>query len=138
MEAQKEMIKKSKVGQRQRMAILPKYAGRNMILLENTVYNTMQSYCEEYSGGYWHYWELSNGGFFMSPESTDGPYSFSCAGNYYEGRVSPQAAGIIVCLAAFSALAWKTRNEAFTALFHDLREYALEQPEASEILKAID
>ena len=78
-------------------------------------------------------WELSNGAFYMAPGDKTETYPMSCAGNWYEGTMSADAAGIVACLVAFNRMAWHTREDRFTNLFYGLREWALEHPEAKEI-----
>ncbi|HGN0313171.1 TPA: antirestriction protein [Proteus mirabilis] len=121
-----------------RINILPRYAGRHFIQLESLIYNVMGEYSKDYDGGFWIMWELSNGAFYMAPGDKTETYPMSCAGNWYEGTMSADAAGIVTCLVAFNRMAWHTREDRFTNLFYGLREWALEHPEAKEIFAAID
>jgi hypothetical protein len=52
--------------------------------------------------------------------------------------MSADAAGITVCLFAFSHLAFQIDDRDIVEHFHLLREFALQHPEASKILAAID
>lgn len=121
-----------------RINILPRYAGRHFIQLERLIYNVMGEYSEDYNGGFWIMWELSNGAFYMAPGDKTETYTMSCAGNWYEGTMSADAAGIVACLVAFNRMAWHTCEDRFINLFYALREWALEHPEAKEIFAAID
>jgi len=40
-----------------------------MLYGENLVYLWMKKLCDEYNGGYWTYYKLSNGGYYMAPAS---------------------------------------------------------------------
>ncbi len=121
----------------QRLAILPRYAGQHMAALESAIFHAMREYCREYQGGYWYMYELSNGSFYMAP-GRDEKLPMACAGNYYEGTMSADAAGIVACLVGFNRLAWKTRDQRFVDLFHALRHFAAYHPENSAIFAAID
>ncbi|MDG4868631.1 antirestriction protein (plasmid) [Guyparkeria sp. 1SP6A2] len=120
-----------------RLEILPRYAGRFFTALETAIYNTMGGICDDYTGGYWAMFELSNGGFYMAPTDED-DMAVSVTGNYFDGTMSADAAGIVACLFAFNALAWKTRAEHFVDLYFHLREFATVHPEGQKILRAID
>jgi hypothetical protein len=120
-----------------RMQILPRYFGRHMLVAEATVYRSLESLCQEYSGGYWDFYELSNGGVYMAP-SADCRMRLQCTGNGFDGEMSADAAGVVACLFAFNALVWKTRDEHFERLFYCLREFASDHAEACTISAAID
>lgn len=128
----------SVVNDEHRLEILPRYAGKHFMALEATIYQVMGEYCEAYQGGYWTMWELSNGAFYMAPGRQDTQMAMSCAGNWYSGSMTADAAGVVACLVAFNRLAWATEEDRFTELFYGLREWALEHPEASQIMAAID
>ena len=107
--------------------------------LEPVVYGLTENLSEDYHGGYWDFWELSNGGFFMSPRS-DKRFNVSCE-NGYDGEMSGDALGITVCLYAYSNLSFGTESQ-FTDTciqqYHWLREYALDHDEAGDIFRAVD
>ena len=91
-----------------------------------------------YKGGFWNFYHLSNGGFYMAPAGEE-PLHLIIPSNLYEGDVSPDAAGIITCLYVFNSLCWAyPGREDFHDLFHNLRAFAGEHPEAVEIYRAID
>ncbi len=58
--------------------------------------------------------------------------------NGYEGRMSADAAGITVCLFAFSLLSFERQGDVYSRHFHWLRDFALGHVEAGEIFAAID
>ena len=116
---------------------LPRFFGARCVMVENTVFSMLKSLSSNYHGGFWTFHELSNGGFFMAPETNKSFHVF-CDGNGYEGEVSANAAGIIACLFTFSRLSFSIENERLSELFHLLRDYASEHPEASAIFRAID
>lgn len=109
------------------------------LLVEPLVYALTESMSREYRGGYWQFYRLSNGGFYMAPDS-ERYFPVACQ-NGYEGILSADALGITACLYAYSHLSFldnPTLAEACAEQYHLLREYMLEQTEAEGILGAID
>ena len=106
---------------------------------EPYVYAITSELASEYHGGYWQFYMLSNGGFYMAPNA-DQMFSVSCE-NGYEGNLSADALGIAACLYAYSHLSFGG-DDAFVGTcaqqYHLLRDYMLEHPEARGILGAID
>jgi hypothetical protein len=92
----------------------------------------------QYNGGYWQFFGLSNGGFYMALRS-DTIFSVSCQ-NGYEGKMTADALGITACLYAFSQLSFGSGAFAETCAehYHWLREYAMDHAEVHSILRAID
>lgn len=131
------MIEAKQVPVLRRMQILPKYFGRFMITAEATVYCSLQSLSPDYTGGYWDFFELGNGGFYMAP-ATDRRIRLQCEGNGFDGEMSTDAAGIVACLFAFNTLVWRTRDTRFERLYYALREFASDHPEACSISAAIE
>lgn len=60
--------------------------------------------------------------------------------NYAINRaeMSPEAAGIAACLMTYSHHACRTENYAMTVHYYRLRDYALQHPECSAIMRIID
>ncbi len=121
----------------QRMEMLPKYFKGHFLAAESAIYNQMRYIIDEYKGGFWEYYELSNGGFFMAPRG-DHKYDFYVPSSGNEGQLSAQAAGITACLFAFSHMSFKPNTDHIADLYHLLKEYACEHAEASSILWACD
>ncbi len=107
--------------------------------LEPTIYALADELSPDYQGGYWHFYHLANGAFYMAPMA-EKPFHLTSP-NGFAGELSPEAFGITVCLFAYSHLCFGGDAD-FTAVcadhFHGLRRYALAHPEARAILAAID
>jgi len=107
--------------------------------IDPAIYSIAGNIASEYNGAYWEFYILSNGGFYMAPNS-DQLYQVSCE-NGYAGTLTADALGITACLYAYSHLSFSS-NPAFAEIYanhyHWLREYMLQHPEASKILGAID
>jgi hypothetical protein len=116
--------------------VLPRHFGRYMLTVEQGVYALMSRIASSYAGGTWRFFELSNDGFYMSPP--DDEYEIRMAGNGFCGRMSGDAAGIVVCLFTFSDLSYECTTDIFTEYFHRLRDFALDHAEVGVILQAID
>jgi len=106
--------------------------------LEPFVYAMTSRLSEDYSGGYWHFYQLTNGGFYMAPDS-DGQFQV-VSENGFEGFMSADALGITACLFAYSHLSFGQGDFADTCgkQYHLLREFMFEHAEAGAILVAID
>ena len=133
-------ITRQQVADDQRIAITAKLFGVHFPMqLEPTVYRTTGSLAGDYHGGYWTFYLLSNGGFYMAPEA-DSNFTVSCK-NGFEGSLSSDALGITACLYAYSHLSFNG-NEEFAQIcarqYHWLRDYMLDHAEARAILRAID
>jgi hypothetical protein len=121
-----------------RLNFLPRHFGRQMMAVEQEVFTQMRALCEDYNGGYFHFFDLSNGGCFLALESSD-PLKIGVVGNGYEGTMSAVAAGITATLFALSALCFRfSHAERLAERYHQLREFALDHPEAGAIFAAID
>ena len=68
----------------QRLNFLPATFGRYFMRGESLVYAWMRKLSEDYSGGFWHYYTLSNGGHYMAPEMGDARLTLLVEGNGYE------------------------------------------------------
>lgn len=106
--------------------------------LEPFVYAITSKLSEDYSGGYWHFYQLGNGGFYMAPDS-DGKFQV-ISENGSECFMTADALGITACLYAYSHLSFGQGDFAGKCAeqFHLLREYMMAHAEASSILKVID
>ena len=123
----------------QRMEIVEKLFGTAFPLqLEPVVYGITDRMAGEYTGGYWHFYTLSNGGFYMAP-AEDSVFHVKCQ-NMYEGDLSADALGISACLYAYSNLSFSLSDVAreYARHYHLLREYMVDHPEVREILGATD
>ena len=120
-----------------RAGALPRHFGRHALTFESLVYDLMRQFSPEYTGGNWRFMELSNGSFYMTPPNV--PYHLTVHSNCYEGDMTADAAGIAVCLFAYSLLSFQYRGtDIFTRHFHRLRDFALGHAESTEIFAAID
>ena len=119
------------VDARKRPKILSKYMGQLFLDFERAVYFFMDNLSPDYSGAYWNFYELSNGGFFMSPRIDQRLSMTSPFGNFYEGGMSCTAAGISACIFAYTYLAEKYESENMLKLLDLLKDYARGHVESS-------
>lgn len=88
------------VAQADRVEFLPKHLGCLAAGTEHFTFKAMREMVSAYEGGYWEYYELSNGGYFIAPSSAGSDHSYTpvkliVESIGYSGLVSYQAAGII-------------------------------------------
>ena len=108
------------------------------IQLEPFIFSMSSQLSEDYGGGYWLFYTLDNGGFYMAPDS-DGKFQV-VSPNGWEGFMSADAFGITVCLFAYSNLSFGSGQFAETCAdqYHLLRDYMMDHAEAGAILSATD
>jgi len=133
-------ITKETVPNKERSEITNTLFGNDFPLkIEPTIYNICSNQALGYNGGYWEFYQLSNGGFYMAPNDQK-TYQMSCP-NYFQGELSADALGVMACLVAFSHLSFsKDLKMAKTCAqhFYLLREYVEYHPEAIALYGAID
>ncbi len=134
-------ITRQLVPERQRLSTTAELFGVNFpLLLEPAVFNFAGQLSPQYHGGYWNFYRLGNGGFYMAPD-TDARFRV-VSENGYESEMSADALGITACLYAYSHLAFSAPTATALILaehYHWLREWMLEgHPEVGAILRAID
>jgi len=137
IENESSAIVACEVEENERLQMLPRHFGRDMLTVEYAIFAFMRKLSAQYTGGYWTYYELSNRGFYMAPQS-DSRFLIAVDTNDFAGEMSSDAAGITACLFALSHLSFQVRNDQIAEHFHLLRDFALEHAEASVILAAID
>jgi hypothetical protein len=74
----------------------------------------------------------------MAPEPDGEKWTLFNSMNGNDAEVSGEAAGIAVCLMAYSHHACRTKCDAMTEHYYRLRDYALNHPECSAIMHLID
>lgn len=106
--------------------------------LEPFIFSMASRLSEDYGGGYWLFYTLDKGGFYMAPDS-DGKFQV-ISENGWEGFMSADAFGITVCLFAYSNLSFGSGQFAETCAeqYHLLREFMMDHAEAGAILAATD
>nr|WP_315491061.1 antirestriction protein [uncultured Rhodoferax sp.] len=132
-------ITRKVVPESERMAFVARLLGNQYVLqFEPTVFRFAEQLSSQYSGGYWQFYTISNGAFYMALQS-DTNVAVSCE-NGFQGSISTDAFGIAACLYAYCHLSFGAGPLAETCAsqYHLLREYMFEHAEARAILAAID
>ena len=132
-------VNRELVPEDQRLAITEKLFGIHFPLkLEPVIYGITDRMAQEYSGGYWEYFQTSNGGFYMAPASNV-HFEVACL-NQYKGTLSADALGITACLYAYSNLSFENGRFARVCAchYHRLREFMMDHVEVRAILGATD
>ena len=108
--------------------------------VEPYVFGIARKLSEQYDGGYWEFYALSNGGFYMAPAADE--VSHVRCENGYEGMMSGDALGVTCCLYAYSHLSFAVPDALAgecARQYHLLREWMLSgHAEARAILAATD
>lgn len=122
----------------ERMDTLPRHFGRVAMNVETEAYRWATRLLTDYKGGYWDFIEVNNGAFYMIPPFKHEWKLEVTSPNGAHLSVSRDAAGIIVMLFTLSNLSFVVESETLVQHFYYLRTWALQQPEAQQILQAID
>jgi hypothetical protein len=133
------LVTRELVPEGQRMTVAERLFGIHFPLrLEPVVYGITEWMASDYNGGYWDFFTLSNGGFYIAP-SGDRVYHVTCD-NMFEGDLSADALGITACLYAYSHLSFSNGRfgRVCACHYHRLREYMFEHAEVRGILGATD
>jgi len=126
------------VGEDDRLLFLPRIFGvLRMTEAEALTYAYMSKLSADYRGAYWHFYQLSNGGFYMAPDGQD-RYGLEWDGNGYSGEVSADAAGLIATLFMLGHMHEKHGGDDLAQLYHYVRDYAFLHPENEQITAALD
>lgn len=134
---QQPAITARRLSEGERLDALPRhFGGRGMLKVEFAIYDALRELAAGYEGGYWHYYELSNGGFYMAPDIAS-PFTLSVSGNGFSGSLSADAAGIVASLFGINLIA-NRRDERCIEHYYLLRDFALGHAEQSSIFRAID
>jgi len=120
------------------------FGTRILGLGEAQVFNWMDRLSPDYGGGYWEFFELSNGGLFLAPEDACCPLvdgqrrlRIRVDGNGYEGLMSPQAAGLLATSFALNHLLFAGHHH-LEGPFLALTDFICEHPEGTELHRALD
>lgn len=105
---------------------------------EAALFTLFNSMCEEYTGGFWTYFMLSSGAWYLAPDD-EGPYRLKDhAGHKHE--MSKDGAGLLATLYVLNVLSWKyhadgdkVRRDAATEHYHALRMYTYAHPDSAAI-----
>jgi hypothetical protein len=132
------IVSASLVPDDQRLNFLPRHFGRQMMAVEEHLYARLSELSPDYSGGYWNFYDLSNGGCYLAPTAPE-QLRLVVQGNDFEGTLSADAVGITATLFTLSELSFRfQRAEVLATRFHQLRDFAADHAEAGLIFRAID
>ncbi|MCX5565804.1 antirestriction protein [Alcaligenes phenolicus] len=137
VETEYPLITVQRVEDEKRMDFLPNALGKHYLRGERLVFSWLRELSDDYQGGYWHYYLLSNGAFYMAPDITS-KLRLVWANNFFDGEMSADAAGIVATLYGLNHLISITHEDMLIDRYHGLREYVDQHPESSLIWRAID
>ncbi|HCM62857.1 MAG TPA: hypothetical protein DIT05_09975 [Morganella sp. (in: Bacteria)] len=106
--------------------------------LEGDIFTRMNELCDVYQGAFWEFSMLTNGGAFIWPDMPETTLRLFNPHNGNDAEMSPEAAGIAVCLITYSLWSFRTESEVLVEYFYQLRDYALQHDECAAIFRLID
>ena len=123
----------------QRMTVAERLFGIHFPLkLEPVIYGITDRMAEDYNGGYWDFYTLSNGGFYMALAS-DENFEVACL-NQYKGTLSAMLLeSRLVCTPTATSRSRTAGSPAYVPVITTgCGNYMFEHPEVKQILGAID
>ncbi|MDM8752091.1 antirestriction protein [Morganella morganii] len=105
---------------------------------EGDIFKMMDNLCDIYHGAFWEFSMLTNGGAFIWPDMIETSLPMVNPHNGNDAELSPEAAGIAVCLITYSLWSFKTESPEMVEYFYQLRDYALQHEECAAIFRLID
>lgn len=122
---------------------LPKHLPSCFGMFESSVYHWLDCHAKNYRGGYYHFYTLSNRGFFIAPDQ--GYYLDEFQNGFEGGEACAESCGIIACLYILNSLSFhfhenddEVQLKLVVDYYYQLRDYALSHKESGIILQAID
>ena len=109
------------------------------LAVEPAIYQFTERLSPDYSGGYWQFYQLASGGFYMAPD-TDNIFNI-CCDNGFEGIMTADALGITACIYTYSYISFSENPDLADICaeqYHLLREFMMEHAEVRTILSATD
>ena len=106
--------------------------------LEGDIFKMMDNLCDIYHGAFWEFSMLTNGGAFIWPDMPETTLYLFNPHNGNDAELSPEAAGIAVCLITYSIWSFNTESPVLVEYFYQLRDYALQHEECAAIFRLID
>ena len=100
-----------------RLDFLPRHLGTLCVRIEALIFNILDQASPDYAGGFWEFYDLSNGGFYIAPQS-DSRFRMKWDDNYFEGEMSAGAAGIAVTLFVLSTMSLNLNSQRLAEKFH--------------------
>jgi hypothetical protein len=119
----------------ERSALLSRHFGARARIADAVIPGTLKLMCEDYRDSSWSCYQLSNGGFYMAPNTQ--ALRLKIPTHHFEDTLSADAAGIVTCLIVFTAMALWYRDKSLAQRYVQLREFASVHPEAQKIARAL-
>ncbi|BCD97685.1 antirestriction protein [Marinagarivorans cellulosilyticus] len=121
---------------RRRSNALYRHFGSAFIEVESLVYRYLDTIASAYSGGFFDFYEIEGGGFYLSLR-TDEVFKVEVPfGNHFSAELSADALSIVACLFVYCHMG--NTDQRCVNHYHKLRDFALGHAEAALILAAID
>lgn len=123
-------VEKTLVAETDKINAIPAFLHPYFIEIEARTCDFLRTHSDEYTGGSWNYYTLSNGGFFMAPCSHKF-YTVSIPANYFDAKVDAEAAGLISFLYAVNVVLAKQTvvpggpDEALLNFYNRVLAYAI-------------
>ena len=125
------------VSEKNRIAFLSNHLGPNFLYDEREIFKVLATCCDSLEEIKWHFYELSNGGFYLVPEFNENATFFVKDIGSLD-KMSRDAAGVVMTLQVINHLIHKSNLTHYIKLYYCLLDYAEQHEEAKDIFAATD
>jgi len=119
-----------------RINFLPDHFGSHFAKVENLFFDLARQFSDDYQGGLWIFFKLSNGAGYVSLDPRR--YFDLHTPNGFSAKVNGNTFGIIISLYAINWLSNETGEDLLIEQFYALRDFAAQHIHRAVIFRAID
>lgn len=124
------------VSEESRSNFLPEHFGSHFAKVENLVFDLARQFSDDYQGGLWAFYRLSNGAGYLSLDERK--YFDLHTPNGFSAKVNGNIFGLIISLYAINWLSNETGEDLLIEQFYALRDFATQHIHRAVIFRAID
>jgi hypothetical protein len=122
----------------ERLDFVPRHFGWQSMRVGQHLFSRLSTLSCDYRGGFWQFWDLSNGGCYLAP-TKPAHFRLIVDGNGFDGTLSADATGVVASLFTLGELSFSFPEvELYATRFHQLRDFAADHLERRSIFRAID
>jgi hypothetical protein len=125
------------VDDEQRSEALPRHFAHHMLKVEDSIFMVLRRLVPDHHAVSWHFYKLSNGGFYMAPDFQVAQRVRNLVTGEYR-EMSADAAGLAASLLAFRHLSTQLRSDVMVRHYFQLRKFVTEHSEGRAILAVVD
>lgn len=133
-----ELITATLFPDHERLSFTPQLFGPSLMMQgESLVFRVHNHMTGRSHNGYWNFYKLSNGAFYMAPEK-DELLHITWPSNGFDDVLTSDASGVVATMFALNYLLHEFGNKHLETMFWKLEDFARSHSERQKIFRAID